>query len=287
MQKIRNVIVISDTHCGCKLGLCPPIVELDDNGKYLPSPLQKKVWSYWEHFWDEWVPQVTKGEPYVIVHNGDAIDGNHHESVTQISHNLTIQKRIAEEILSKVLKRPHVEGYYHIRGTEAHVGKSGQNEEELAKSLGAIKDKYGNFARWDLWLRFGSDHGLINFTHHVGTTSSAAYEATAVYKELVEIFNESGRWGDEIPNVVVRSHRHRQFEIRIPTERGYGIVCITPGWQLKTPFVWRGALGRAGSPQIGGYLIREGSEDGVYTRFKVWKIERSATENVGTIAKNH
>jgi len=39
-------------------------------------------------------------------------------------------------------------------------------------------------------------------------------------------------------------------------------------------------MGRSSQPQVGGYLIRVGDEDGLYTRFKVWDIERPKTENI-------
>lgn len=274
---VKNIVVISDTHFGCQLGLCPPSVTLDSGGNYKHSALQKKVWQMWTEFWNKWIPQVTKGEDFILVHNGDAIDGKHHNAVTQITQNLHDQRKIAYEVLKPVIDNPKCKKYYHIRGTEAHVGSSAQDEEALAKSLGAIPDEIGNYARWDLWLKLNSS--LIHFTHHVGNTNSAAYESTAVYKEMVEAFNEAGRWGDRPPDVVVRSHRHRQFETRIATENGYGISLVTPAWQLKTPFSYRIGLGRSSTPQIGGYLIRHGDEDSIYTRFKVWKIERSKTEN--------
>jgi len=270
----RNIVVISDTHCGCRLGLCPPSVALDDGGTYVHSKLQAKVWEMWKEFWGEWVPRVTKGEPFVVIHNGDVIDGNHHESVTQVSHNIGDQVAIAREVMHVPLNMPNCTGYYHIRGTEAHVGKSAQAEEGLAASLGASPNEEGQYARWELWVRLPSGP-LVHFSHHIGTTSSAAYESTAVHKELVEAYNEAGRWGDEPPDCVVRSHRHRHYEIRIATTKGYGISTVTPGWQLKTPFVWKGTLGRTGTPQIGGILIRGGDEDPLFTRFKIWKIERS------------
>lgn len=279
-NQITNVIVISDTHCGCKLALCPPSVTLDEGGTYEHSPVQKKLWEMWRQFREEWIPEATKGEDFVLVHNGDVIDGVHHNSTTQISHNLTTQRNIAEEVLSPLLKMPQCKGYYHIRGTEAHVGKSGQDEEAVARSLNAIKDKNGNSARWELLLSLNKRDILIHFTHHVGTTSSASYESTAVYKELIESYNEAGRWGRTPPDVVVRSHRHRQFETRIATAKGYGIALVTPSWQLKTPFTYRIGLGRSSSPQIGGYLIRSGSEDHIYTRFKVWSILDRGGEKV-------
>jgi hypothetical protein len=273
-MSVNNIIVVSDTHTGCLLGLCPPEVKIDDNVTILASPLQQKVWAMWNEFTNVWVPQVTKGEPFVVVHNGDAIEGVHHNATTQITQNMTDQKRIASVALKVLLDSHMCVGYYHLRGTEAHVGPSGEHEEDLAKSLNATPDEGGNHARWELWMRM-SRGPLIHFTHHIGTTSSAAYEGTAPHKELVEAYNESGRWGDEPPDVVVRSHRHRHYEIRLATKKGMAISTITPGWQLKTPHVWKGTLGRTGTPQIGGILIRSGDEDPVYTRAKIWKIERT------------
>jgi len=271
---VRNIVVISDQHFGSRLGLCPSWVKLDDGGIYRSSKNQKIVFSWWDEFWTNWVPRVTKHEEFYVVDNGDALDGVPHGSVAEISNNIEDQVRIAKDVLSEVLRLPKCAGYFHIRGTEAHVGKSGQYEEMLARELGAIPDENGNHARWDLWLEM-SGGVLVHFTHHVGVTQSAQYESTAVLKELVEAYNEAGRQRERAPDVVVRSHRHRSIKIEVPTSRGYGIVFTTAAWQLNTPYSWRFALGRAGTPQIGGHLIRHGDEDWVYTRSKIWHIERS------------
>jgi len=273
----RNIIVISDTHCGCKLGLCPPKgTRLDDGGTYRPSGRQLTMWKRWREFWDEWVPRVTHGEPYAVVHNGDALDGVHHRSTTQISHNKADQRRLAYEVLKEV-----VDGckgmYYHVRGTEAHVGVSAEDEEELARRLGAIPDEMGQYSRWELWKGIGDEGALAHFTHHIGTTGSNHYESTAVHKELLEAFTEAGRWGKRPPDVVVRSHRHRCIETRIPSTRGYSTSLVTPGWQLKTPFVYRIAGGRQAMPQLGGSLIRQGDEE-LHTRHCVWSFRRPRVE---------
>lgn len=274
MNECKNIIVISDLHCGCQLGLCTQPVLRDGGGYYQPSNLQKKVARIWDEFWNVKVPKWTKNENYIIVINGDTMDGVHHQSKTQITHNLSVQSNIAENIIRPQIDNKKCIGYYQLRGTEAHVGQSGEEEEKLAKKLNAISDENGCYSRWEMWMRM-SNGALIHFSHHIGTTSSSAYESTGVYKEMVEAFNEAGRWHDEPPDVVVRSHRHRQFETRIATSKGYGISLVTPGWQLKTPFTYRLASGRASTPQIGGYLIRAGDEDEVYTRFKVWKLGRT------------
>lgn len=280
--EVRNLIVISDTHSGCRLALCPREgVPLDDGGDYMPSTLQLKLCDWWDEFWNEWVPNVTNGEPWDLIHNGDAVEGVHHGSVTQISHNLHDQGEIAFRLL-----QPHVEAckasggkYYHIRGTEAHVAKSGQEEERLAKQLGAVPNEHGQFARWELWKRVGN--GLVHALHHIGTTSSSAHETSALNAELSASYVEAGRWGHEPPDIIVRSHRHRCSEVRLAARKNgelrYATVVVTPAWQLKTPFTYKIAGARLSQPQIGGILIRQGDEE-LHTRVWVRDLERPREE---------
>ncbi len=279
---VRNTVVVSDTHCGCRLALYNPDVpiRLDDGGFYRPSEFQVQMWALWRQFWDEWVPTATKDEPYDIVHNGDVIEGVHHNSTTQISHNINDQKRIAIAALKPEIERCRKKGgrYFHIRGTAAHVGQSSIFEDEVAEALGAIPNAQGQFARYDLWKRVGGPDGpLVHLLHHIGTTSSAAHEASAVNAELAAEFVEAGRWGRKPPDYVVRSHRHRSIAVDLDTGRGYAAAIVTPAWQGKTPFAWKIPGGRISEPQFGGIMIRRGDEEHFYRR-KVWTIERSPEE---------
>lgn len=274
----NNLIVVSDSHCGCRLGLCPPVpIPLDGGGTYQASDFQRQMWALWLQFWSEWVPDVTRGEPFDVVHNGDAVDGRHHNSTTQISHNLEDQARIAELALKPVVAQCHASGgtYYHIRGTEAHVGQSGENEERLARNLGAKPNDQGNYARFDLWKRVGTC--LVHLLHHIGTTSSAAHESSAVNAELSAEFNEAGRWRRDPPDFIVRSHRHRSIAVEVPSARGFAAAIVTPAWQGKTPYVWKIPGARLSEPQFGGILIRQGDEE-FYFRRKVWSLDRSPEE---------
>lgn len=273
----RNLVVISDTHCGCKLGLCPPTpIPLDMGGTYTASVFQQKMWALWLEFWNAWVPTVTRGEPFDVVHNGDAIDGRHHNSTTQITHDLEDQSRIAEAVLTPIVQRARDSGgqYYHIRGTEAHVGQSGENEERLARSLGATPNEHGQYARFDLWKRVGGSC-LVHLLHHVGTTSSAAHETSAVNAELTAEYVEAARWRREPPDFIVRSHRHRSCAVDLNSAKGYAAAIVTPAWQGKTPYVWKIPGARLSEPQFGGVLIRQGDEEFYYRR-KVWSLDRSA-----------
>jgi hypothetical protein len=270
---VRNIVVVSDLHVGCRLGLIHPDgAELDDGGVYKPSRFQLKLWDIWQDFWCSWVPQVTHGEPFTVVCNGDCIDGVHHGSTTQWSQNLEDQGRQAIKILKPIVEL--CEGrYYHVRGTEAHVGRSGVEEERVARAVGAIPNEVGQHARWDLWIRM-ADGNLCHFLHHVGTTSSSAHEASAINAELAAMITDSGRWADEPPLVVCRSHRHRCFEVRGPAAHGCMTCFVTGCWQGKTPFAWKVAGARVTTPQIGGSLIRVGGEE-IHTRHYVKSLGRS------------
>lgn len=282
---VPNLVVVSDTHCGCRLGLCPPSgIKLDDGGAYLPSAWQKKMWALWREFWDDWVPEVTRGQPYDLVLNGDAVEGVHHRATTPISHNMKDQKRIAEAVLLPEADRCRKSGgrYFHVRGTEAHVGPSAVHEEELAETLGAVPNADGQFARWDLWKRVGKDSKkvkapLVHLMHHIGTTSSAAHESSAVNAELTAEYVEAARWNREPPDYVVRSHRHRSIAVDMDSAKGYAAAIVTPAWQGKTPFTWKIPGARISEPQVGGIIIRQGDVEFYYRR-KVWSFERSGEE---------
>jgi len=274
IDKITNCIVISDTHFGDQLSLCPESMHLRHGGTYRASRFQNFIRERWDEFWGEWVPQVTRGEPYCVVHNGDLMEGRHHRATHPISQDMSDQEGVAYEMLAPVIDRCQGR-YYQIGGTEAHAGLSCEDEERLAARLGAIPDGTGNRSRYELFLQVGG--ALVHFAHHIGTTSSMAYESTALGKEYNEFCAESARWGKPIPDIIVRSHRHRHIETRVQTARGYGTIFVTAGWQLKTPFLFRLPGGRVTAPMIGGSMIRQGDEE-FYTRHKIWGTERSKTE---------
>jgi hypothetical protein len=285
MKTPRSLVVISDTHAGCKLALMDPKgARLDGGGTYTPSDFQRQLWKLWRVFWDDWVPEVTRGEPFDLVHNGDAIEGVHHRATTPISHNLEDQLRIAEDVLRPVVARCKDGGgtYYHIRGTEAHVGQSGEYEERLARSLGAKPNSEGQYARFDLWKRVGTPNKrvqapLVHLLHHIGTTGSAAHEASAVNAELTASYVEAARWGRQPPDYIVRSHRHRSIAVDLNSARGYAAAIVTPAWQGKTPFTWKIPGARISEPQVGGVVIRQGDEEFYYRRF-VRSFDRSPEE---------
>lgn len=265
---IRNIVCLSDSHFGSTLAVSCRY-RLDDGGFYCPSPLQQKLLSMWNEFW-AWTYKRLEGEPFVFIHNGDVIDGVHHRTTTISSHNLNDQTRLAIQML-----KPHVDrasAYYQIRGTEAHCGQSAKEEEAIAETLGAVRDKEtGQYSRWELRIEMGQE--LLHISHHIGVTSSSSYESSALMREMVAAFVEAGQWGMKPPTIFIRSHRHRYSEVKIPNGR----IVITPGWQAKTPFVFK--MDRMRAPMFGGLLIRRGKE-GVHIREKLFTIKAAPPEKI-------
>ena len=268
-------MVVSDLHCGSRLGLAPSSIRLDDGGTYVPSEAQQTLKKWWDEFWGEFVPTATKGEPYDVVCNGDVVEGVPHGSVAHFSAIMDEHCQAAVDLLRPVVSHKNCVAYWHVRGTEAHVGKSAELEERVARELGAVKSRTGQYARWELWKKLGPH--LIHFLHHVGTTGSAAHEASAVNAELTALLTESARWNEKTPDALCRSHRHRAIEVRVPGPRGWRFAVVTPAWQLRTPFAFKVPGARVSSPQIGGLVIR--SVDGyLYTVPWVKHIERDQPE---------
>lgn len=245
--------------------------QLDDGGFYHPSALQNKLHKLWIGFW-EWAYKEVGKEPFVIVHCGDITDGVHHRTTQLSSGNLSVQAKLSVDMLA-----PHVEsssGYYQIRGTEAHVGASAQEEEQIAKELGAVPEaETGNYSRWELWLKMGKNH-LVHFAHHLGHTSSSAYESSALMREVVAAFTESGQWGFRAPGVVVRGHTHRYLKIEGP---GDWIGIKMPAWQAKTSFVYR--IDRMRGPMFGGILLRD-TDAGIVEKKWIRTIKQTDTVEI-------
>lgn len=263
-SRVAGVLTFSDFHTGCKLAIMPREGIVLDEGNFIgPSPQQVKLNDILDDFTTRHVQKALgRNGKYVVVFVGDVVDGVHHNALTLWSNNLYDQRRAAVQLLKPIVNHPNCVAYFHIRGTECHVGGSSNDEEQVAKDLGAIPDERGNHARYELWLDVQG--WLMHFMHHIGATGNLSTETNALTKELVEGFGHSAMWGNRPADVIVRAHRHRYSETRMPTHRGYAISMTLPCFQGKTPFVQRIAGGRQSISQYGGVVI-EVDQDAVIT----------------------
>jgi len=267
---MKAIIAVSDMHVGSTSGLIGERVIVVEQGEYKPNKYQKTLRKYWKHFWTEYVPEITaNAEKRIVVFNGDVVDGVHHKSVNIISNSLQVQERAAIEIIDEIdtICQVKIDEKYLVKGTEAHTGAYGECEERIGAATGCQVNEVGEHGSYQWWLDV--DGMIFQFAHHIGTTSSAAYETSAPMRELVASLVEAAQWKQPLPDIVVRSHRHRFVEVPLPSLEGRIRCVITPAWQLRTPFTER--IDRMRMPHIGGviFLVEKGT---VQVREKIYPL---------------
>ena len=260
--------VVSDTHCGSTVGLCPPNgVMMDDGGRYLPSAPQIALWECWLDYWERVGAAREKRQPLICVVNGDAVEGLHHRSSQFVSSNLAAtQHAIAMGAFAPMMAlRPSAVVF--IRGTEAHVGASAEHEERIAEDLGAERGRDGAFSHWHFQAE--SSGCVLDFAHH-GAVGRMPHTRTNPLGALaMRITNAAAKAGDKIPDIAVRSHMHQWGD----TGDNFRVRVIQMGaWQLSTAFVHKVAAGSL--PEIGGLIIRcdKGSAEVSKVKYP-WKRE--------------
>jgi hypothetical protein len=236
------VAVVADLHINSTTGLCPPGMDLDDGGSYQPSEGQRFLWRSWLDYWQV-VDDLVGDDPLYVVVNGDAVDADIKDrSAQMVSRNLATILDAAITVLEPVRRLAH--RLFIIRGTESHVGLSGQIEEELAGDLDAEKD--GDRASW--WqLRAKFAGAEFDIAHHASMGRLPWTSANAGNKLAALAVMAAGEEGCKPPAVVVRSHVHKWSE----SGKNYSaLACTTPCWQLPTAYSYR--LGGVDALHIGG-----------------------------------
>ena len=244
------IAITSDIHCGSTLAPCPPEgVRLDDGGQYLPSKAQRWLWEKWEDYHQRVAEKrrQLKADLWYLV-NGDAMEGDHHGTSQIISRNLEAQTYVQDRVFSVPMKL-EPSRLFIVRGTEAHVGPSGNREEALARQLRAEKDKEAD--TWSWWrLRLKAHSTLMDFQHHGRTGTRPWTKASAVGNLATEVFYEHAANGLTPPHLAIRSHRHVWGDSykNCPTR-----VIQTPAWQLKTAHAHKVAA--ESIADIGGIIL--------------------------------
>jgi hypothetical protein len=252
LNKDIALVCISDLHVGSVVGLWPPSgVTLDEGGQVVLNRVQQQLWRWWkDEFWSEFVPARCKKRQRVLVVNGDLVEGTAHNAAALCAPDAADQRKAAIHLLGQERRKGDL--LYVVRGTEAHAGLSGGDEEAIAQALGCPQDKAtGQYSRWH--LVFKCNGVIVDFAHHIGMSTSPVSEGTALTTQLVLAMREAGQWGGVLPDLLVRSHRHRFWMSGAPGQRGVHTILTTPAWQGKTPFVQR--ISPATMPQIGGVVV--------------------------------
>jgi len=89
----KIAVVISDLHVGSTVGLWPEKYVSVEGVPIGQNAIQKWFWSHWLDATRKWIPGVVGNDPYVLIVNGDVVDGIHHKTLQVMTADPADQSR--------------------------------------------------------------------------------------------------------------------------------------------------------------------------------------------------
>ena len=191
MKPIR-LCIVSDFHCGHRVGLTPP--------KYQSAVCGDKFYKTQRVLWDYYESNIKKIKPQILVVNGDAIDGRGERSG---STELIAVSRIKQcEMAVECIKVVGADRILMTRGTTYHVGKLEEFEDIIAHDVGA--EKIEDHAWYDI-------RGVIfDVKHKPGGSSNVPHTGgTGITMDHVwNLFWANHNKSQPPSDITIRSHTH-------------------------------------------------------------------------------
>lgn len=224
-SRTRLAVVLSDIHAGSTVALMPPSLTLAEQQEVRANALQAWYWQCWQHAL-KWVRAAADGDPFIVVLNGDLIEGDHHRTDQIIGRNLTDHLTCAEAVLRPLTSL--ASRVFITKGTECHTGDA---EAALGQILQAEKNPATGRRVFDRLALDICGNRLVA-RHHVATTTRPWLEANGLGAELASEQLQAARNGEPMPDILCVAHRH--VGGHVTTNEG---LCIaTPAWQGLTRF---------------------------------------------------
>jgi hypothetical protein len=249
-NKDTVVAVISDMQVGSTVALCPPKWQLYDGGTHHASPAQMIIRRQWIHSAKVTKDLLNEGrgrKRLVLVLNGEPIDGDHHDSPQIITKNTGEQIDMAISLIDEWLQLVEYEPkrgdcMYLVRGTSAH--EKGEAIERIGRDLDGVvpyrkdsssttKDGRYHYQK----LRRTVNGKLFHIAHHGFSRGSRAWTSeNSISYALKSMYFTGIDYGYDIPDFVIRSHKHVFTQAYYYGRQKAMYGCQTPCWQLKTHF---------------------------------------------------
>lgn len=214
----KRVFIGSDTHCGHRSGLTPPVHRMKP-AKDAPRSV-KKVAIQSIVLWDWFSNKVRGAGPFDVgLWNGDLIDGKGEKSggTEEVEMDRKKQAGWAAEVIRFVGAKKN----YMTYGTPYHAGASEDWEDVVADKADVTKIE--NEGHYDI-------NGLIvSMKHYIGNSSSPVSMATAAVRAMYIqlLWHELNQ--QPKANLIIRSHIHRCYYVGDPARNV--AAWVTPALQ--------------------------------------------------------
>lgn len=253
MTTLNNPVFVwvTDIHINSKQALfVNHEVDLGDDNYYKPNKMQEALYIAWIDAWRQ-VKQKAKGRPIVVGIGGEIIDIDAKNRSNQfVTKDPSQAQEYAIELLEPVIDM--ASSVIVLRGTEAHVGMNGAQDEAMAKLIDKMKkgvirkNKITGEYSWHYYRGFIGGR-KFDLAHHVNMGGMPRTERNAANHLAADLMMNYSRWNEPLPDFAFRGHVHRVADssFNYPV-RGLIGAC----WQVATSFVHRIGQG-ATKPEIG------------------------------------
>lgn len=207
---------------------------------HTPTHKQQEMWRHFEKC-TEYAKANRKGKRLLVIHDGDAIDGNKYGNQS-VTLNTGEQAEIHTELMDYFLRKTRFDHkaddrLFYVTGTESHTNDI---ENKIGKDMSA--EKNGELYAFD-HLELEINGRLLWFIHHGKGRGKGASEGNALRNWLRDVHLDCEKVGKRTPDLVVSGHVHTPTYANYVYRKGskfeivHGVIC--PSWQAKTRFAWK------------------------------------------------
>lgn len=231
------VVKISDLHSGGTTALFPDKFWQFQHTNHTPTTTQMELFAHFEKC-ARHVSVLRRGKSLIVVHNGDAVDGDHHGSLQVVTRQKNDQIDIHVWLMRRFLElckfsEKKGDKIYYTAGTEIHTNDC---ENIIGEKMGAQMD--GDLYAFDE-LHLDVNGKNIWFAHKGPSAGKGANQGNSLYNFIRDLWIDC-QGNLTPPDVAVFSHVHtpryrvfsRVVNGKIEKMEGW----ILPSWQLKTRF---------------------------------------------------
>jgi hypothetical protein len=238
----------SDAHSNSTLGLCSPDATLPEGQPVPLTRAQLWLWQCWQDYLGRLLATFRRGDRVFGVHVGDGPDMNFRTSQLHTTDPSGAVSLFVETM--RPLREICEDGFWVVRGTEAHGGDAGNLEELAARLLGATHYPDDSKLASCWMLRLLIEGVRVDLAHHGPAGRLPWTGPNGLGRVAYEIIDAYVRAGEPIPHLAVQGHNHKFYD----THENFPLrVLGLPCWQLQTSYGYKVSPRR--TTDIGGVIV--------------------------------
>lgn len=234
-----NAIVVhmGDTHSGGMTSLFPDypmtfVIDKERSVTWPPLAEQEKIYAHFIKCADAVKTQAI-GKQIFVIHNGDAIEGHHHNTIEVVSANPKHHSEIHCELMDTFLDRvgfsvKNGDELHYVSGTESHTG---WEEYGIANHFEALGAQYHDELTKEINGR------KFQWTHQGPKPGKGVNEGNPLRNFARDVYWDCLKEKKRPPDLLTTSHFHKASYDSFNDSYSHTVhIQVLPSWQRKTRF---------------------------------------------------